>query len=95
MKEFNEYKKKFIKNLKNNIQDKYNERKTYLISNPTTPSINLDLGNFSLNSFILNIFDRRFRNITSLIPNFNDCIRPDTFGGNNYTNNNLMNHYLL
>ena len=58
------------------IQQKYNERQTYLKKNSTISgqSIDLDNGIFHLDSFGLNIFDRRFR---SVYPNL-DCIRIDT-----------------
>jgi hypothetical protein len=56
------------------IEQKYNERKQYIINNPLAIQIPLDLGNFTQNLFILKIFDRRFRSLTTTL----DCIRSDT-----------------
>jgi len=76
------------------IQQKYNERETYLKNNPTTSgqsinSIDLDNGIFHLYSFGLHIFDRRFRSVN---PNL-DCIRHDTIPDNyfNINTNNVNN----
>ena len=72
------------------IQQKYNERQTYLKKNPTTPSLtppSIDSGNFALNSFILKIFDRRLR-----APNEPfDCIRIDPILPANSTKNFTIN----
>lgn len=83
----------------------YNLRKEYLKNNPTTPPINLDSGNFTLNDFNLRIWDRRFRNLDAATnePTSNDCIRNDkiimsgiTFNINDFTTfkNTIYSHYL-
>lgn len=51
------------------ITQKYNIRKAYKEAHPATPGIDLDNGNFIMDNFILNIFDRRFRNIDPTGPN--------------------------
>lgn len=73
--------------IKNYITQKYNERKAYVMQNPTTPAIALDSGNFTISSSIqLKIFDRRFRNTQTVSL---DCIRIDTILGKTCIQNNL------
>lgn len=69
----------FVKQIINYITDKFNERIIYKNNNPLTTPIDLDNGDFLLNTFSLKIFDRRFRSINSNIPTVYDCIRIDTF----------------
>jgi hypothetical protein len=83
-----------IKQIESYLETKFSERETYKKKNPLTPSIDLDNGNFSLNSFTLKIFDRRFRSVditsSPINPTIHDCIRYDNFvPDNNYTTNNL------
>lgn len=62
------------------IQQKYNERQTYIKNNPPISPPPIDLGNFTLNEFTLKIFDRRLR-----APNTpHDCIRPDVILNKNF-----------
>lgn len=62
------------------IQQKYNERQTYVKNNPPISPPPIDLGNFTLNEFTLKIFDRRLR-----APNTpHDCIRPDVILNKNF-----------
>jgi hypothetical protein len=87
--------------INNYITQKYNERQTYKNSNLNDTSvINLDSGNFQFSSAInINIYDRRFRSVTSITsnnkqyyqPNANDCVRVDniTINNNIYNANNL------
>jgi hypothetical protein len=74
--------------INNYITQKYNERKTYKNNNIDDMSvIDLDSGNFQFTSAVsLNIFDRRLRNVSTVVvnnktyrqPNVNDCVRVDT-----------------
>jgi len=48
--------------IQNYIQSNYDARKLFINSKSNLPSISLDNGNFTINSFTLNIFDRRFSN---------------------------------
>ncbi len=79
--------------IKNYITQKSNERAEYISQNPNiniTP-IPLDSGNFSITSNImLNIFDRRFRNMGTLSK---DCIRSDTIASFSFTSNNLESNF--
>jgi hypothetical protein len=87
--------------INNYITQKYNERLAYKNNNINDTSvIELDSGNFQFTSAInINIFDRRFRSVTSITlnnklyyqPNANDCIRVDniTINNNIYNANNL------
>jgi len=68
--------------IQNYIQTKYNDRISYLNINKTSISINLDSGKFIINSFILNIFDRRSDN----------NIRADSFTEKSYTST-LSNNF--
>ena len=74
----------------NYIQSKYNDRASYLIKNPNSTPIYLDYGNFILNEFYINVYDRRFRNVNTAM----DCIRLDNvpviYANNNNLNNNLL-----
>lgn len=64
--------------LSNYVKYCYDARKEYVKLNPSTPSINLDSGNFTINNFNLRIWDRRFRNLDSSgEPTSDDCIRID------------------
>lgn len=63
--------------IQNYIQTKYNER----VSSNNGSSINLDSGHFTINSFTLNIFDKRF---------IND-IRVDTISGATYSSGLSIN----
>lgn len=80
------------------ITNKYNDRVTYLSQNPTTPIIPLDNGNFTMYSFNVNVFDRRFRSDeNNVIPGpGQDCVRIDPIinpntpdGSFTYNNNDL------
>lgn len=65
--------------LNNYVKSCYFIRKDYVQSNPTTPVINLDSGNYKLNDFNFRIWDRRFRSLDiTQEPTANDCIRIDT-----------------
>jgi len=87
--------------INNYITQKYNERKAFKVANfNDTSSIGLDLGNFQFTSAAsLNIFDRRFRNVSTVSsnnktyyqPNATDCIRLDVLNLHNniYNANNL------
>ena len=87
--------------INNYITQKYNERKVFKSANINDmSSIGLDSGNFQFISAVnLMIFDRRLRNISTVIvnsktyyqPNANDCIRTDTLNLHNniYNANNL------
>jgi hypothetical protein len=70
------------------IEQKYNERKEYITNNPLATTIDLDLGNFSFNTFNLKIFDRRLRSTTLAL----DCIRSDPINGNTFALNNLKSN---
>ncbi len=60
------------------VQTCYDLRKEYVNSNPSTPSINLDSGNYKLNNFDLRVWDRRFRSLDGTSePTTNDCVRVD------------------
>ena len=60
--------------IQNYITNKYNERKVYKNANPTDSTIlDLDSGKFTLYSFSLPVFDRRFRHENSEY----DCVRYD------------------
>jgi hypothetical protein len=83
--------------IQNYITSKYNERKAFKSANPSdTTVISFDSGNFSLDSFQLSIFDRRFRHETKS----HDCVRYDTVsnlttGSNNLTTNlNLLKEHI-
>jgi hypothetical protein len=77
--------------IKNYIQTNYNNRVSYLKTNPNIPSIDLDIGNFSYDAFNINVFDRRFRsNPMSVIPGpAPDCVRIDGIPNNVYTGNDI------
>ena len=74
-----------IKIITNYIITKHNELTVYMNNNLGTPIINLYNYNFQLLSFTLNIFDRRFVNISN-------CIRIDTIPLINCTMNNLLSN---
>ena len=77
--------------IKNYIKQKYDERKEYVIQNPTTSVIPLDNGNFTISSsIILKIFDRRFRNMITLSL---DCIRMDVIPTKAFSSNNLETNF--
>jgi hypothetical protein len=77
--------------ISNYITLNYNNRKTYVSNNIGAIPINLDNGNFVINQFTINVFDRRFRSIVANIPTIHDCIRMDNFiPSNTYTTNNLL-----
>lgn len=68
--------------IQNYIQSNYNARKLFIKSNPNSTGIPLDNGNFTVYSFTLNIFDRRFSN------NFRvDIISQTEYNYSNITNN--------
>lgn len=67
--------------IQNYIKNNYSARQTFVRLTPNTPNIDLDNGNFIINSFTLNIYDKRF----------SDNIRNDIFPQNNYNINNLQN----
>lgn len=92
--------------IKEYITLKYNERKTFKTNNPSNISIiGLDTGNFEFTSSVsLNVWDRRFRNVSTTIvgsttyyqPNVNDCIRVDNLPLNtfSYISDNLETNLL-
>jgi hypothetical protein len=75
----------FVLQIQNYIIEKYNDRKTWKSNNPSDESIGLDSGNFSLDSFEIHVFDRRFRHRQ---PNL-DCVRIDTVGAKTFDLGNL------
>lgn len=78
--------------IQNYITSKYNERVAYKIANPSdTTVISFDSGNFSLDSFQLPIFDRRFRHVDKTY----DSIRYDTVDELATTANNLTTNLNL
>lgn len=90
-----------VQQIKNYITQKYNERHDFKATNINdTSSIGLDSGNFQFTSAAsLKIFDRRFRNVSTVTvntntyyqPNATDCIRVDNLNLHNniYNANNL------
>ena len=80
----------FVLQIQNYITNKYNERNSYLVTNPASPPIDLDNGNFVMTSFDIEIFDRRFR--SNPTNQSHDCLRYDpistiTANANNLTTN--------
>ena len=76
--------------INNYITKQYNSRQAYLIQNPNASPINLDNGNFVMNSFNINIFDRRFQSTNiNIKPNCTRIDPIDMFDGslNNLTEN--------
>jgi hypothetical protein len=75
--------------IQNYVELNYNARKTFLKSNPNSSSIPLDNGNFTIYSFSLNIFDRRFNNNIR-----NDIISQSEYNSTNISINlvNLKNY---
>lgn len=71
--------------IQNYITNKYNERKVYKNANPNdSTTLDLDYGKFTLYSFSLHVFDRRFRHTNSEY----DCVRYDPiseYNGNEET----------
>jgi len=66
--------------IQNYIQNNYNARQSFIRLNRNTPSIDFDNGNFMIESFTLNVYDKRF----------SDNIRNDIFQQNNYNINSLI-----
>jgi len=75
--------------LKKYITSRFDARKKYKTDNTETEKIDLDDGKFTINNFILRIWDRRFRNLE--VPS-NDCIRIDNIDVSNtiYNYNNIV-----
>jgi hypothetical protein len=81
--------------LKEYVRRNYNDRKLYKTNNPDdTSSIDLDSGNFYFTTPVsLNIWDRRFRKVTTTLvgsttyyqPDTGDCIRTDTLQLDNFS----------
>lgn len=68
--------------IQNYIQINYDARKSFINSKPNYVSIPLDSGNFIIETFTLNIFDRRF----------NNNIRNDIFSNSSYNQNSLSSN---
>ena len=77
--------------IQNYVQTNYDNRASYLKTNPDIELIDLDDGNFSYDAFNINVFDRRFRsNILNVIPGPGpDCVRIDNIPNYNYTYNDI------
>ncbi len=81
-----------VRQICNYILEKYNARKAYVVNNPSSPSISLDVGNYVMNGYTIPVYDRRFRHNSELS---SDCIRYDSILSCVMINSDLNTNFTL